>query len=382
MFEHLDDEEFVPSDRFRRAVLRDGERRQRRRRRVAFGVAIAPALLVAGSLAYIRQQAGELQRVPVGGLTPVPTVPDETGAPDEAGPGPVNILVVGSDARAPGDPDAQEVMGMRADSIAVVRIDAANHRIGIMSIPRDLLVEVDGERRRINSYLADGPDRLVHVVTTTFGIEINHYVEVGFDGFRRIVDLAGGITIPFDAPERDTYTGFTTTAGCVRLNGAQALAYVRSRHLQRYDATTGRWEQDPRADLGRIERQQEFALRTFAAFVAGDFSRVDEVRLLTDVLDDITVDDGLDLGGLRALLATARSIGTGATSLYGLGGVVSGKVIDGQAVLVADPAALHSVAALLMGATPDVPTPDASTSGAETPDSETSTTAPDPGLAC
>ena len=81
-------------------------------------------------------------------------------------------------------------------------------------------------------------------------------------GFRKIVDAIGTIPISFPAPAQDAFSGLhVSRAGCVRLSGQDALAYVRSRYYESF--LNGRWQSDPRSDLGRIQRQQYF-LRTLA----------------------------------------------------------------------------------------------------------------------
>lgn len=332
----------------------DGRRRRKRRRILLAAGVLALAVLVAAPVLYLRQQAGELEHVEVPGLTPVEattTLSGDPGAtPDTKPPAlaaPINVLLVGVDAR-----DDGSVAGSRADTIAVVRLDPAGPRLTVLSIPRDLYVPIaGGAENRINSALARGPDALVQTVADALDIDINHYVEVDFAGFSRLVDLAGGVDVEFDAPVRDRNTGFTAEAGCVHLNGEQALAYVRSRHFQTIDAETGRWVTDPTSDLGRIARQQDFGVRVVEQVLNAGYGRIDQVRILTDVVDDLTVDQGLSLDGLRAIWNTAADAGRDGTTLLTLNDVVSGRDVNGASVLVADPAAVREIATPLRGAT-------------------------------
>ena len=273
-----------------------------------------PLLVLGGIAVYIRDQANELERITVGGLAPAETVPLDQSLPsattptaDEVPPiaTPLNVLVVGVDRRPPGS----DVEGSRADTIAVVRIDPDQQRVSMLSLPRDLWVTTDdGTSRRINSFTDNGG--LVEVASSILGIDINHYVEIDFDGFESLIDLAGGVTVPFDHAVRDINTGFTADAGCNTLSGADALAYVRSRRLEQLDPATGEWRADPRSDLGRIARQQDLTQRLYTSVLAQNYSTTDKTRLLTDVVDDITVDTGLDLDGLRAIFNAAALIGT------------------------------------------------------------------------
>ena len=152
----------------------------------------------------------------------------------------------------------------------------------LVSFPRDLIVEIPGHGRNLlNSAFAFGgpgardPDARSR---TSRRLQINHYLEVDFRGFKKIVDAIGHINIWFPTPVHDPYTGLDVNqAGCVELNGDQALAYARSRHyyipknLQNPAPWTWNYDErrrgrqrlgrDRRADLDRIPRQQYF-LRT------------------------------------------------------------------------------------------------------------------------
>ena len=260
MFERFDDPEpYTPPAAFQVKVTAEGRKRRRRRRTAMSGsAAFAVLALAAAPVIYLRQQAGELEHVDVAGLAPVSpqtTIPPttqpgvEATTPDTEPPAlsaPINVLVVGVDTR----PDGDAVTGSRTDTIAVVRLDPNGPRLTVLSIPRDLYVPINGGGKdRINSALAQGRDALVATVGDTLGIEINHYMEIDFAGFARLVDLAGGVDVSFETPVRDRNTGFTADAGCAHLDGEQALAYVR----QRYGL--------PRGDLDRVQRQQA-VLRT------------------------------------------------------------------------------------------------------------------------
>jgi LCP family protein required for cell wall assembly len=231
----------------------------------------------------------------------------------------------------------------------------------MLSLPRDLWVTADdGTGKRINSFTDNGG--LVEVVSSLLGIDINHYIEIDFDGFESLIDLAGGVTVPFDHAVRDTNTGFTADAGCNTLSGADALAYVRSRRLEQLDPATGEWRPDPRSDLGRIARQQDLTQRLYASVLAQNYSTTDKTRLLTDVIDDITVDTGLDLDGLRAIFNAAALIGASNFDTYDLSATLSAKTIDGNAVLIADPAGIRTQVDNLLrpptGALADTQVPD------------------------
>lgn len=175
-----------------------------------------------------------------------------------------NYLIVGSDSRegiAADDPNSDAfigttVTGQRADTIIVLRVGDGPSRM--LSIPRDLWVTdpATGEPGRINSTYASGPANLIRSVRS-LGIPVHRYLEIDFVSFAGMVDAVGGITIEVPHPARDDMSGLDIPeAGVVTLDGAQALAYVRSR--QYTELIDGNWVTDPTGDLGRVQRQRTF----------------------------------------------------------------------------------------------------------------------------
>jgi LCP family protein required for cell wall assembly len=215
-----------------------------------------------------------------------------------------NYLLVGSDTREgvdPNSPDAGAIGSVedvgasrRSDTIMVLRQER-NGGAALMSLPRDLWVEISGtgKSQRINSAYNGGAERLAATVTESLGIPIHHYVEVDFVGFKNIIDDLGGVEVCVGYPARDANSGLQIDNGCQQLDGVQALAFARSRHYEQWDGTN--WVEDPRADLGRIERQQLFmraavdgALRRLRSspFGSGD--------VIQAVVDSVRIDDRLD----------------------------------------------------------------------------------------
>ncbi|MCU1377564.1 MAG: putative LytR family regulatory protein [Acidimicrobiales bacterium] len=285
--------------------------RGRRALRVAIALSAAAAVLVAalvgGGLLYARTKLDDIERLDLGPVLAGSATPAE----------PMTVLLVGSDTRAGlSTADARrfgttaEVGSARADTIMVLRIDPAAGRLSVLSLPRDLWLPIDGgPSQRINTALGDGPDALVRTVQDALGIQLDHYVQVDFDGFRQVVDAVGGVTVPFDTPVRDRVTGLRIDQpGCRELDGDQALAFVRSRHLQAL--IDGRWLTDPRGDLGRIERQQQFVLSALA-HAAGARNPLTVADLLDAAADHVSIDDGLSSGDLVALGRRVASVGAG-----------------------------------------------------------------------
>ena len=230
---------------------------------------------------------------------------------------PQNFLIVGSDSRDvvdETDPDAKAFLGgddegggRRSDTVMIARIDAASESVDLVSFPRDLWVPIAGtdSNERINTAYStgDSPQRLIDTIRQNFGITINHYLEIDFRSFKGIVDAVDGIPMYFQTPMRDRSSGmYVDTAGCTTLNGEQALAFARSRHLEYMDARW-RWVPDHSADLGRINRQQVFLRRVIdrAATATGGYNLKTMNDLLSSTADNLKVDDGLDLGEMIKL---------------------------------------------------------------------------------
>jgi LCP family protein required for cell wall assembly len=178
-----------------------------------------------------------------------------------------NYLLIGSDTREDADPtdpdfggigDTGVVEGRRSDTIMILRQEANGAGASVVSLPRDLWVNVVGRENpsRINSAYSKGTDVLAATITQELGIPIHHVVDIDFNGFKDLVDAAGGTTVCFEYVTRDKNTGLYQQPGCNRLDGVAALQYARSRYYEEF--RDGEWRLDPTSDLGRIQRQQNF----------------------------------------------------------------------------------------------------------------------------
>jgi LCP family protein required for cell wall assembly len=146
--------------------------------------------------------------------------------------GPLNYLLIGSDLRA-NDPES----GQRADTIVIAHIPAGLGQAYLISIPRDLRVEIRGHGTdKINAAFAYGRAQLLSAtVTALTGIDFDGAAIIDFSGFQRVVDLLGGVTMCVDTRTRSIHTGHLFTMGCQQMSGAVALDYAR----QRYDLPAG-----------------------------------------------------------------------------------------------------------------------------------------------
>ena len=175
-----------------------------------------------------------------------------------------NWLLVGSDSRE-GLSKAErrqlhtggDVGPQRTDTIMLIHI-ADNGKSTLVSLPRDSYVTipahialdgspVEDRKNKINTaYGKGGAPLLVETIERNTGLHIDHYMEVGFKGIRDITDAVDGVNMCVAADVTDKNSGLSLLAGCQELDGRNALAYVRMRYA------------DPKGDLGRVERQQQF----------------------------------------------------------------------------------------------------------------------------
>ncbi len=170
-----------------------------------------------------------------------------------------NFLLVGSDSREgvdPGDASLGEVAGQRSDTIMLLRREK-NGGAALMSLPRDLWVEIPGKGEgKINGAYSGWPS----AAGEDHHRDVRHPRPSLRRGRPRRLQASrrcsrrGERSASLFAT-RDRTRGSTSQPGCHKLDGTQALAYARSRHYEEF--RDGDWQEDPRADLGRIERQQE-----------------------------------------------------------------------------------------------------------------------------
>lgn len=196
----------------------------------------------------------------------VRTVPSVAGLldtlPPEASGDPLTFLLIGSDSRE-GITDFTNIGrfdGSRSDTMMLIKVYPKLDQAQIISIPRDLWVDIPGHgRNRINAaYSLGGAALTIETVKNLAQLPINHYVEVDFVGFQGLVDAIGGVELEFPFPARDSKTGLNVEAGLQTLDGKEALAYARSRRYQ--EQRDGKWHSVDANDLGRTRRQQQLIL--------------------------------------------------------------------------------------------------------------------------
>lgn len=203
------------------------------------------------------------------------------------------------------------------DSIMVVRIENRFKEIQIVSLPRDFLIfDANGNYAKINSVYArakrrgDSEDEalrlLAQYVSRITGIEIDNHIKIDFEGFEKLVDHIGGVTVdvkesiddPFFPGPNYSYDRFTIEAGVQVVDGPTALRYARSRYV-----SAG-------GDLDRARRQQQVV-----EGIKEKLARTNPLRQVTlipgviRIIGEYSTTD-LSLAGLRDIYATYQTIDT------------------------------------------------------------------------
>ncbi len=231
----------------------------------------------------------------------------------------VNYLIVGSDTRE-GLTRAEikklkvggtEVAaGKRSDTMLLVHISKKRDKAAIISIPRDTYAQIPEHENsqgklipaaysKINSsFNWGGAPLLIQTFEEMSGLRIDHYIEVNFVGFVRMVDALGGVEICTKRDIDDPKSHLVLPAGRHVLDGLDSLKYVRTRYF------------DGLGDLGRMKRQQEFAgamLRkaTSAGVLLNPVKMVD---FIGSALDSVVTDEGLNQSDLLTLGKQLRNL--------------------------------------------------------------------------
>jgi len=151
---------------------------------------------------------------------------------------PFSVLMLGVDERE-GDKG-------RSDTMIVLTVNPNNNSVKMLSIPRDTRTEIIGKGKedKINhAYAFGGVPMAMDTVENFLDIPIDYYIQVNMEGFMKMVDAVGGVTVQNDLDF--TQDGFHFAKGKLTLNGAEALSYTRMR------------KEDPQGDFGRQTRQRQ-----------------------------------------------------------------------------------------------------------------------------
>ena len=241
---------------------------------------------------------------------------------------PYYVLLLGTDGR-PGETE------YRADSIILARVDPAQKRVTLLSIPRDTYVTWKGSQMKINAvHFYDGAAGMVQIVNELCGVKISHYAEVNFDGLAGITNAVGGVTVDVDQYMRDTenFSGVTELyAGRQTLNGEQALFYTRCRYAF------------ADSDYTRMRHQRTF-IKALLSQVLSSGDPVKIASIINSVADMVVT----DLSVSDAILLASQMVGLNAESgIYTAYVPSTPETIGDQSYVIADDDALAEMMKLI-----------------------------------
>ncbi|WP_084264980.1 LCP family protein [Actinomadura macra] len=287
-------------------------RRPRRRkilRRTAVGMTAVVLLAGAGAVGLYYDLVGGIDQKHVGG---------QLGAnrPKKLNKS-LNVLLIGSDTRE-GDNArygaAAGMSGARSDTAILLHLSPNRDQAVGISFPRDSMVKipqcekekggtVPAQFGMLNAAFAyAGPTCTWKTLESLTGIHIDHFVQIDFSGFKRMVDALGGVEICLDRPVDDPRAELHLKAGKQTVKGEDALGYVRAR----YSLGNG-------SDLERIERQQRFMAAVVDKATSGSMltDPTKSYKFLKAATKSMTTDDELDLSTMRKLADGLKGMSAG-----------------------------------------------------------------------
>ena len=269
-------------------------RRKRRNRKVlvvALVLLLVPVLAVGGYLVWLNQIVSnnikQERLLPEAGP---PVDANGKAVPQITGTG-TNYLIIGGDA-GPGR------SGSRSDVMVLAHVPADHRDVTLIHFPRDLYVSIPGKgKNKLNAaYAFGGAPLLVTTMQNLLGVKIDHVAVTGFENFKAMTDAVGGVDV--NVEEASNTEGIQFDEGLMHMNGTQALAFVRER------------KQLSEGDISRGRRQ----LAVIKAIMLKGLSReviTNPIKLkdfLQAATDNLTVDQKLDVGGMRSEAVAMRNL--------------------------------------------------------------------------
>jgi LCP family protein required for cell wall assembly len=198
---------------------------------------------------------------------------------------------------------------------------------------------------KINAaYTYGGPSLMVQTIRQNLGIEVNHYVEVGFVGFISLVDQLGGIELSFPNPARDLSSGLDVEAGTQIVDGDTALAFARSRKY--HELQDGQWVPVDANDIGRARRQQE-VVKAILRELKSPGSITEAGQIAGALAQHVTIDSSLAQGSVAELAWDFRGLLNG--GIEGQTLPVYGDTVGGASIVRADEPEASAVVEAFLG---------------------------------
>jgi LCP family protein required for cell wall assembly len=254
------------------------------------------------------------------------------GRPAKTVDGALNILLVGTDSRDP-DIDDAKASEWRADTLIMMHIPADHSSAQLVSIPRDLWVQVpaennapcdSGSRAKINaSFAFGGLPRAVRTVECMTDVHIDNVMAIDFGGFKEVTDALGGVDLKVEQSITSIHKPYRKfTKGTMHMDGATALDWIRQR------------KQFPQGDFARMRHQQEF-LKALMDKAASTGTLTNPAKLndfLKAATAAVTVDDKFSLTDMAVQFRNLR----GENLTFITSPNKGSETIAGQSVVVSD----------------------------------------------
>jgi len=275
---------------------------------IAAGLAICLAIGSIAAYLTFRSVWDSIKRVPLTGLGPTP--PKLNSA--------MNVLLIGSDSRSgPNRKFGAGITGQRSDTIIILHIAPHHGGVIALSIPRDSVVPVLscppepsargqvarlGRVEQINAtFAAGGPGCLWKTIERTTDLHLDHFIELNFTGFEKVIDDVGGVSVCLPFAIRDPDSKLHLSPGRHHVWGSQALAFWRARYI------------GEGSDLQRIRRDQYLMVSLLQGAersgLAGSPSRI--LSVITDAARSMTTDSGLTLPTMISIADSLRHLRPG-----------------------------------------------------------------------
>jgi len=292
-----------------------GRRWARIARWVAVGLAVILVLVSLTAYIAFRSVWDSITRIPVAGLGAQP--PRLTSA--------MNVLLIGSDSRAgPNQKFGAGIPGQRSDTIIILHIAPARQGVVALSIPRDSVVPVlacppepgapgqaaqPGQVEQINAtFAAGGPGCLWKTIEQTTHLHLDHFIELNFTGFEKVINDVGGVSICLPFPVDDPLSRLDLAAGVHHVYGAQALAFWRARYIGQG------------SDLQRIRRDQYLMASLLQGVERSDLTSSPGrlLSVISDAAKSMTTDAGLSPSAMISIVDGLRGLPPGSVQFIEL----------------------------------------------------------------
>jgi len=282
--------------------------------RIITSLSLGVVILASLSWVGLGQVSGQISRIDVFGK--LADRPEKTSRA-------LNYLVVGSDSREGLSKEEIRALrvgstavaaGGRSDTMFLIHISKSRDAAFIVSLPRDTLVQVPAHKSqdgttdiserpgKLNAAFAfGGAPLLIQTIETKTNLKIDHYVEVNFAGFTRVVDALGGIEVCSSVAIDDPKSHLVMSAGTHTLNGLEALKYVRTR------------DYDGRGDIGRMERQQKFVSSVLRKATSSGvlLNPIKLANFYNATISTVKMDSGVSKNDLLTLAKQMRNLSSG-----------------------------------------------------------------------